>query len=42
MKERVLQLLSGIHEAKEVIEINDLLGLKTAALYKELQEFFGG
>ena len=38
MKERVLQLLSGIHEAKEVIEINDLLGLKTAALYKELQD----
>ena len=38
MKEKVLQLLQGIHEAKEVIEINDLLGLTTASEYKELQD----
>ena len=38
MKENVLNLLSNIHEAKEVIEINDLLGLKTPGEYKELQD----
>lgn len=30
--------MSGIHEAKRAIEINDMLGLKTASEYKELQE----
>lgn len=30
--------MSGIHEAKKAIEINDMLGLKTASEYKELQE----
>ncbi len=38
MKERVVELLKGIHEAKEVIEINDLLGLKTSEELRELQE----
>ncbi len=37
MKERILDLLKNIHEAKELIEINDLLGLKTAEEYRELQ-----
>ena len=38
MKEKILHLLSNIHEAKEAIEINDMLGLTTAAEYKELQD----
>lgn len=38
MKDRVLNLLKGIHEAKEIIEINDLLGLKTSEELKELQD----
>lgn len=38
MKERVLELLKGIHEAKELIEINDLLGLKTSEELRELQD----
>ncbi len=38
MKERILNLLKNIHEAKEVIEINDLLGLKTSDELRELQE----
>ena len=38
MREQVLDLLKNIHEAKEIIEINDLLGLKTAGEYKELQD----
>ena len=38
MRENVLNLLKDIHEAKEVIEINDLLGLKTPGEYKELQD----
>ena len=38
MKERILNLLKNIHEAKELIEINDLLGLTTTAEYKELQD----
>lgn len=38
MKERVLDLLKNIHEAKEVIEINDLLGFKTSDELRELQE----
>ena len=29
MKERILNLMKDIHEAKELMEINDLLGLKT-------------
>ena len=38
MREKILELLDDIHEAKETIEINDLLGLKTADEYAELQE----
>ncbi len=38
MRDLVLNLLSNIHEAKELIEINDLLGLKTAEELKELEE----
>lgn len=38
MKERILNLMNNIHEAKELIEINDLLGLVTTAEYKELQD----
>ena len=29
MREQILNLLENIHEAKEIMEINDLLGLKT-------------
>ena len=38
MKEKVIELLSNIHEAKELMEINDLLGLKSADELKELQD----
>ena len=38
MKERILKLMKDIHEAKELMEINDLLGLTTPAEYKELQD----
>ena len=38
MKERILRLMKDIHEAKELMEINDLLGLTTPAEYKELQD----
>ena len=38
MREKILELLSNIHEAKELIEINDLLGLKSADELKELKE----
>lgn len=38
MREKVLNLLKGIHEAKELIEINDLLGLRTSDELRELQE----
>ena len=36
MKDKILDLLTNIHEAKEAIEINDMLGLKTADEYREL------
>jgi len=38
MREQILNLLKNIHEAKELIEINDLLGLKTSDELRELQE----
>lgn len=38
MKNKVLNLLKDIHEAKEIIEINDLLGLKTSDELRELQD----
>ncbi|MDE5540157.1 MAG: ribonuclease R [Bacilli bacterium] len=36
MKEQILQTLANIHEAKTLIEINDLLGLKTVEEYQNL------
>ena len=36
MKEQILNTLKDIHEAKTLIEINDLLGLKTVTEYQEL------
>lgn len=38
MRDKVLNLLKDIHEAKEIIEINDLLGLKTSEELRELQD----
>ena len=38
MKEQILDVLKDIHEAKTLIEINDLLGLKTVDELKELQK----
>ena len=38
MKQQILDILKNIHEAKELIEINDLMGLKTADEYKQLQD----
>ena len=38
MKDQILDVLKDIHEAKTLIEINDLLGLKTADELKELQK----
>ena len=38
MKDRILELLKNIHESKEAIEINDMLGLKTADEYREMSE----
>lgn len=37
MREKVLSLLENIHEAKDIIEINDLLSLKTSDELNELQ-----
>ena len=36
MKEQVLELLQDIHEAKDLISLNDLLGLTTAEELKDL------
>ena len=38
MKEQILEILDNIHEAKTLIEINDLLELTTAEELKELQD----
>lgn len=38
MKEEIVKILENIHEAKEAIEINDLLSLETAEEYRELEE----
>ena len=35
MKEQILEVLKNIHEAKTLIEINDLLGLTTVDELKE-------
>ena len=36
MREQILNILKNIHEAKTLIEINDLLNLKTVEEYKDL------
>ena len=38
MKEQVLKLLENIHEAKDLITINDMLGFTTAEELKELSD----
>lgn len=38
MKEEVLRILTDVYEAKEAIEINDLLGLTTPEEYRILEE----
>lgn len=38
MKKQVLQCLENVYEAKDLIELNDMLGLKTAEELRELQE----
>ena len=38
MKEKIVEILKDVYEAKEAIEINDLLNLKTPEEYKELQD----
>ena len=38
MKNQVLNLLENIHEAKDLISINDLLHLTTAEELKELSD----
>lgn len=38
MEEKILEILDNIHEAKTLIEINDMLGLTTAEELKELQD----
>lgn len=38
MKEKILEKLDNVHEAKTLIEINDLLGLKTAEELKNLED----
>ncbi len=36
MKEEIIKKLNDVHEAKEAMEINDILGLKTVEEYREL------
>ncbi len=36
MKERILKVLENVHEAKEAIEINDMLGLKSPSEYRDV------
>ena len=38
MEEKLIKLLGNIHEAKTLIEINDLMGFKTSDELRELQE----
>ena len=38
MKEKILKALENIHEAKTLIEINDLLKLTTVEELKDLQK----
>ena len=36
MKQRILDILENVHEAKEAIEINDMLELTTPEEYREV------
>ena len=38
MEEKLIKLLKNIHEAKTLIEINDLMKLKTPEELRELQD----
>lgn len=38
MKEEIIKILTPIHEAKEAMDINDMLGLKSASEYREVCE----
>ena len=38
MKEQVLKLLENVYEAKDLIAINDMMGLTTAKELKELSD----
>ena len=38
MCEEIIKVMNNVHEAKEAIAINDMLGLKTAEEYKLLLE----
>ncbi len=38
MKDNIIEIMKDIHEAKDAIQINDLLGLKTPEEYKELTD----
>lgn len=38
MQEEIRKVLENIHEAKDIIQINDLLGLKTSEELRELQD----
>ena len=38
MKEQILKILNDIHEAKTLIEINDLLNLTTVEEYQQLTQ----
>ena len=38
MKDKIVNLMNDVHEAKDLIEINDLLGLKSSEELKELQD----
>lgn len=38
MKEEIINILKNVHEAKEAMEINDMLGLTTVEEYKEVSD----
>ena len=38
MREEIIKVMNNVHEAKEAIAINDMLGLKTTEEYKLLLE----
>ena len=36
MKDEIIKVLKDVYDAKEAIQVNDLLGLKTTEEYKEV------